>query len=225
MPGEVSDWSWRASEGRQPSLRTVKRRWAPRPRMPSARLALAFLSFAFLHVIPALAHRLEAEAVVRPFGTVQVETWFETGDSPRGARVQVFRTDGRLLTEGRCDEHGFFVFAYDGIEPLRVVVNAGAGHRAEATVSRTMLTDHVLQTAVACLAPPPSLLAPPLVVPVKLASRPPAPLPLVKRDTGPPIDRLALGLGLLLAVAAAVVVRQRIRQVRKNGAPAGTTDR
>lgn len=34
------------------------------------------------------AHRLEAEAILRPFGVVQVESWFETGDVPKSARVE-----------------------------------------------------------------------------------------------------------------------------------------
>lgn len=164
------------------------------------------------------AHRLNVEAAIQPFGAVQVETWFETGDSPKAAKVQVFTFDGRLLTEGHCDERGCFVFAYAGTEPLRVVVNAGAGHRAEAAVSSEMLAKHAICLAAACLAPPPLLLAGPLLVRLKVSDLS-APSPLVERNTGAPIGRLAVGVGALLAVATVVLMRQRWSRTRT--APSG----
>jgi hypothetical protein len=211
-----------ARGGRKRPEGTLFRRRYLRGLTPPARLGWTLFA---LVVVPsfAQAHRLKAEATVRPFSLVQVETWFETGDSPRSAHVQVFRADGSLLTQGRGDERGIFVFHYDGTEPLRIVVNAGAGHRAEATVSRAMLTKHIINTATACLAPPPSLLPGPLLVPVK---RGPSPAePLADRNTGTPLGRLALGVGLLLAVAATVLVRRRMRRSRKSAAPFPATER
>jgi hypothetical protein len=81
---------------------------------------------------PAYAHRLEAEAKVQKDHTVTVESWFETGDTPKKATVQVLRADGSLLAEGPLNEEtGKFVFKYEQPEPLRVVVVAPGGHRAE----------------------------------------------------------------------------------------------
>lgn len=83
------------------------------------------------------AHRLEADYHVLPGNRVQVESWFDlTGESPKGAEVLVFRTDGSLMANGRLDEKGIFVFAFDRAEVLRIVVSAGAGHQAEVTTSR-----------------------------------------------------------------------------------------
>jgi hypothetical protein len=48
--------------------------------------------------------------------------------------VQVFNHGDELLTEGKADDEGVFVFAYAGPGPLRVVANAGAGHRTECTI-------------------------------------------------------------------------------------------
>jgi nickel transport protein len=85
----------------------------------------------------ARAHRLEAEYRLLPSGRVQVESWFDlTGDSPQGATVQVFRTDGELLIEGKLDDKGLFSFQPRGAEALRVVVSAGAGHRKELIIPK-----------------------------------------------------------------------------------------
>jgi cobalt/nickel transport system permease protein len=83
------------------------------------------------------AHRLEAEYRVLPDGRLQVESWFDlTGDSPQGASVKVFRTNGALVTEGELDAKGLFSFTAERTEPLRVVVSAGAGHRKELVIPK-----------------------------------------------------------------------------------------
>lgn len=81
------------------------------------------------------AHRLEAEYRVLPGGRVRIESWFDlTGDSPHGASVKVYRPDNTILTEGRLDDQGQFVFPYGKAEDLRVVIAAGAGHSKELTI-------------------------------------------------------------------------------------------
>lgn len=62
------------------------------------------------------AHRLDAQCFVRPGWQVQVESWYETGEPPRGARVEVFRADGQLLTAGKLDMNGVFGFSFVGAE-------------------------------------------------------------------------------------------------------------
>ena len=131
--------------------RQVKRKKEKGKKLGAVAFLVSVFSLFLFHFSLAWAHRLEAEAVVRPFGTVQVETWFETGDSPKAAKVSVFGANGQRLTEGQCNERGVFVFPYSGNEPLRVVVDAGAGHRAETTISAAMLTSNAVCTAAACL--------------------------------------------------------------------------
>jgi hypothetical protein len=89
--------------------------------IPSAFLALLFVA------APVQAHRLEAEARAKIVRKIQVESWFETGETPRNAKVEVFAADDQLLTEGRLSEAGTFAFFAEG-GPLRVVVSAGDGH-------------------------------------------------------------------------------------------------
>src|SRR6266536_3624523 len=75
---------------------------------------------------PARAHRLEGEYHALPGGKVRVESWFETGDSPKGALVTVSRADGTLLfpKPGVLDEEGVYIFPYDKVEELRILISA-----------------------------------------------------------------------------------------------------
>jgi hypothetical protein len=99
--------------------------------MKTLPLWLAALA-ALLLARPAYAHRLDAEARVLSEHIVAVESWFETGDTPQEATVQVFRADGSLLIKGPLDAAtGKFLFRYERPEPLRIVVLAPGGHRAE----------------------------------------------------------------------------------------------
>ena len=79
----------------------------------------------------ARAHRLEAEARTKKIQKVNIESWFDLGGVPAGARVQVFRKNGhQLLLEQVLDENGQFTF-YADCEPLHVVISAGDGHQKE----------------------------------------------------------------------------------------------
>lgn len=102
-------------------------------------LLLAILTF-LLTANPARAHRPRAESVVLADRQVQIDGWFDPGGDPmKGAKVQVFRPDQRLLVEGRLDDKGTFVFRFTEPEPLEVVVSAGAGHRASFVIPREKL--------------------------------------------------------------------------------------
>jgi hypothetical protein len=82
----------------------------------------------------AAAHRLDAEYRVLPGKLVRVESWFETGDSPKGAQVQVFRESGELLVQGGLSSQGLFLFAYEEAEPLKVVIDT-RDHRKELAIA------------------------------------------------------------------------------------------
>jgi hypothetical protein len=83
---------------------------------------------------PARAHRLDAAYTVLSDRQVRIESWFDLGGIPKGATVQVFRPGQRLLVEGQLDKEGYFVFHYAEVEPLEVIVSAGAGHRKNFTI-------------------------------------------------------------------------------------------
>jgi len=79
----------------------------------------------------AWAHRLEGDAQAKKVQKVKIESWFDLGGVPSGARLQVFRkSDGQLLLERTLDDNGRLTFFADW-EPLHVVISAGDGHQKE----------------------------------------------------------------------------------------------
>lgn len=165
-------------------------------------VALTLLSLVLCPWSLARAHRLDAEYVVLPGHKVQVECWFETGDSPRAAKVQVFRAGGQLLAEGQLNDQGLFIFSFQDVEPLTVVVNAGAGHRKELRIPATRLT---------------SIMAPngQEVGVGKDAADSSAPVPRVDRSSPGSIKDVLVGVGFLLALAAFVLSLRNARRVRE----------
>ncbi len=105
---------------------------------PPPLLLLAILS-TLLAANPAQAHRLDAGYFVLPDRQVRIESWFDLGGIPHGAKVQVFRPSRELLAEGQLDANGYFVFHFTEAEPLEVIVSAGAGHRKTFVIPREEL--------------------------------------------------------------------------------------
>lgn len=108
-------------------------------RSPWSVLIVSSLLVSLLNTTPARAHRLLAECRVLPGQMIQVEAWFDAGGGPSaGARVQAYQGD-QLLTEGKLDKEGVFVFGYEQPDELRIVISAGAGHRQELSLTRAQL--------------------------------------------------------------------------------------
>jgi len=159
----------------------------------------------------ARAHRLEGQLFVRPFGFIQVESWYETGDTPKAAKVEVFGPDGAKLLEGRLDAAGAFVFPYKGSGPLRVRVNAGAGHLATMNLTPAELGSAAFCAWVAAVTPSPSpFLGAALLNEPEVPTPTPAPLATV-HETGPQYGKLLVGVAFLLAVAGAARLLRRRR--------------
>ncbi len=169
--------------------------------LPPPALLLAVLCVLWA-ATPAQAHRLDADYRVRPDGKVQVESWFDVGGkAPAGAKVQVFRPDGELLTEGSLDEQGIFVFAPKETEDLKVVVSAGAGHRAEFVVPRAKLLQAPTET------PKPD--------DAKADDAPsPAPTPMIAHTSQLAVKDVVTGFAFLLGLAAFVLSLRNMRQLR-----------
>jgi hypothetical protein len=176
---------------------------------------LAIVAFAGI-ASPAEAHRLDAQCFVLPGWRVQVESWYDTGEPPRGARVEVFRADGQLLTTGTLDNNGVFVFSFTEAEKLKVVVTS-IGHRAETTIPAESFTSATACTCAACLVPEPNpflaaaLLSPALETNLERQQSTRAPGPILHHDSPFPLGGALAGVGILLAVAAFVGIRLRAR--------------
>ncbi|HEV3263261.1 MAG TPA: hypothetical protein VG013_40875 [Gemmataceae bacterium] len=150
------------------------------------------------------AHRLEVEYRVRPHQEVQVESWFGlTSKPPRSAKVQVWRANGELLTEGVMDDQGIFVFSYAKPEELRVVVLAGAGHRAE------------VQILASDLAQSPGTGSQDSDAADGQADHAGSRTSLVDRRPRESVKDVLVGIGFLLAVAAFVLSLRNARQLRE----------
>lgn len=145
----------------------------------------------------AYAHRLEGEYRVLPDHKVQVESWFETGDPPIGAKVRIYRPDGsQLFAEpGKLNDKGEYVFRYEKAETLRVVIAAGEGHRKELTIPAAKLS---------------------------VAAAPAADTPQNEDQSSSrervhefPVKDLLLGITFLLALGAFVVSLRNARRLRE----------
>jgi hypothetical protein len=146
----------------------------------------------------AQAHRLEADYRVLPDSKVQVEGWFDLGGLPKGARVQVFRPDGSLLSEGKLDGDARYVFPYRDAEALKVVVSS-AGHRKEFGIPAAELT------AGATIAVP---------SPGNQEQRAETDLR-TEHASRVSVKDVLVGVGFLLAVAAFVLSLRNARQLRE----------
>jgi nickel transport protein len=78
----------------------------------------------------AAAHRVIVFAWVEG-DTVHVESKFPGGKKVHHGQVLVYDAEGELVIEGETDEEGAFDFQVPGKSSLRIVLDAGMGHRAE----------------------------------------------------------------------------------------------
>jgi hypothetical protein len=160
----------------------------------------------------AWAHNLLAEYRILPGGRVRIESWFETGDSPPGARVRVYRADGSLLCEGTLDRDGFYTFPVTRPEALRVEVNDRAGHRAEVYIPAQTLAARFPAEAAgavgACVGSPAAPLTAVLLLGDHVhapATAPEKDVPSADRSHPFPLKDILAGVGFLLGLAAFLI--------------------
>jgi hypothetical protein len=140
-------------------------------------LLAPLMTLLFAGALPGSAsgHRLEAEAQRKPIQKVKIESWFDVGEVPTAARVQVFRkADNQLLLQDALDENGQFTF-YADYEPLRVVISTSDGHEKELEISTESKNDVS------------------------------SPLPNADRSSRVGMKDIVVGIGFLLALAAFVL--------------------
>jgi len=95
---------------------------------------LPILFFASILIIstslPVLAHKVIIFAWVEG-DTVFTESKFSGGKEAINSKVLVFDKEGTQLLEGKTDNKGEFSFKIPKLTDLRIVLNAGMGHKAE----------------------------------------------------------------------------------------------
>ncbi len=134
----------------------------------------------------ARAHNLNGEYRVLPGKTVRVESWFETGEAPKSAQVQVIRANGEVLAQGGLSSQGMFVFRYEEPEALDVVIDA-RDHRKKLAIAAGELA------------------------PAEGAEKAPAP---VERASSVAAKDVLLGATFLLALAAFALSRKNARRLK-----------
>ena len=93
---------------------------------------LILVNTAFL-VHPALAHKVTVFAWVDG-DQVHVESKFSGGRKPKQAAVVVFDAAGNRLLSGQTDANGAFTFIAPKPSDMKIVLQAGSGHRGEWTI-------------------------------------------------------------------------------------------
>ena len=88
----------------------------------------------------ALAHKVLLSAYVEG-DSVFVEGGFSDGTPCKNAGIEVFDPSGKKLLEGKTNEDGEFSFKPPQKTDLKLVLNAGMGHRGEYTVPADELLD------------------------------------------------------------------------------------
>jgi hypothetical protein len=191
--------------------------------LPPARLLSLVLLL--LAAAPALAHNMLAGHRVLSGQRVRVEAWYDTDEPASGVHVRVRRADNSLVTEGRMDARGVWIFPFDKAEELTVIVG-DAGHRAELKISERELLTSVVRgpvgQALACLTVTASPLTP---LPMLAVLHEPAALPpppgsekpgdAVDRSRPSPWRDVLTGIAFLLALAAFVISLQNAHALRE----------
>lgn len=91
-----------------------------------------------LAVIPnaSLAHGLGLTVTINN-RTVAVEARFDSDDPADDCEVTVTASDGRVIVKGMTNKNGLFTFPLPEPGEYRIVADAGAGHRAQKTLTVT----------------------------------------------------------------------------------------
>jgi hypothetical protein len=180
-------------------------------RISPLRLPVVLSTFlaAFVSTRAAHAHRLDAQLFLLPNRTIQVESWFTSGEAAKGAKVQVFDAHERLLSEGQLNGQGIFLFSYGDTPPHTVVVLAGAGHRRVLSIDDGALERAMPETMIAADRP--------------TTETPPVPVPLAQRDARSTVKDVLVGVGFLLALAAFVLSLRNAQKLRALDRPSEKT--
>ena len=96
--------------------------------------AAAVWLFVMLSVCDARAHNVTVFAWVDG-DTVYVESKFSGGRRSKNAPIEVYDGSGNLLLKGQTDDQGKFFFQVPQKTEMKIVLQAGMGHRAEWVVT------------------------------------------------------------------------------------------
>lgn len=108
--------------------------WWRRSVSRSVVIAALALGLVCTHAGSLWAHKVIIFAWVEG-DTVHTESKYPRGKKVKGGQVMVFDKQGQKLLEGKTDDQGLFSFTIPKRTDLKIVLNAGMGHRAEWTIA------------------------------------------------------------------------------------------
>ncbi|EPR30649.1 hypothetical protein dsat_1371 [Alkalidesulfovibrio alkalitolerans DSM 16529] len=165
-----------------------------------SRFLFVIMACCFLGVLPheAFAHRVHAFAWIEG-GQVMVDAYYSRSSRVNGGKVEIVDTaSGAVLATGTTDAEGRAVFAVPmehGGQGLTIVVDAGAGHRAEWSIAPEELAAGDRAEAAVPATAEPALGA---ESGAPAAAKPPqAPVP---PDDGPGLRDVVGGLGWIVGI-------------------------
>ncbi len=95
-----------------------------------------------LSVVSGWAHKVNLFAYVEG-DRVVVEGYFSGNVKAQDSLVEVFDSDGKKILEGKTDSKGMYAFKLADLPPMkgdmRIVLDAGMGHRADFTIGQADL--------------------------------------------------------------------------------------
>ena len=94
-----------------------------------------FFALFFSGINPAYAHKVMIFAWTDG-DTVFTQSKFSGGKKVKGQKITVYDPKEKILLEGKTDDKGEFSFNVPERTTLKIVLSAGAGHRAEWTVTK-----------------------------------------------------------------------------------------
>jgi nickel transport protein len=100
----------------------------------------AFLVASTLMSSQALAHKLSVFAYAEG-NKVFVEGYFADGKKAQNSKVQAFNSAGKVVAEGTTNDKGQYFFDVSKADDLKIVINAGMGHRGVYNLPATELGD------------------------------------------------------------------------------------
>jgi len=88
----------------------------------------------------ALAHKLSVFAYAEG-NKVFVEGYFADGKKAQNSNVQAFDSAGKVVAQGTTNDKGQYLFEVPKADDLKIVINAGMGHRGEYMLPASELGD------------------------------------------------------------------------------------
>ncbi len=89
----------------------------------------------FLSGSDAWAHKVNLFAYVES-GMVYTESYFADGKKVEIGTISVYDREGTQLVQGKTDHEGLFQFPIPKVDDLKIVIDAGMGHKSDVILKR-----------------------------------------------------------------------------------------